>query len=156
MKSTHTTASRELEVGGEPIVEELTATFTDAVARLYRRLRAERGGDQMGESQRSVLKVLVGEGPRTLRELSEHEHVKPPSMNQTVNSLEEAGLLARTSDPSDGRKVIIAATAEGVTLIEETRRRRNEWLSLQLDSLSAEERRTLEAASKIIVRITNS
>ena len=157
MKSTRTSASPHfVETDVEPIAEELTVLFTDAVARLYRRLRAERGGDQMGESQRSVLKVLVSDGPRTLRELSEHEHVKPPSMNQTVNWLEEAGLLARSSDPSDGRKVIIAATAKGVTLIEETRRRRNEWLSLQLDALSAEERRTLEAASEIIVRMTNS
>ncbi|MHB1251697.1 MAG: MarR family winged helix-turn-helix transcriptional regulator [Acidimicrobiales bacterium] len=140
----------------ESDVEELTAIFTDAVARLYRRLRAERGGDPMGDSHRSVLKVLVGEGPRTLRELSDHEHVKPPSMNQTVNWLEEAGLLARTGDPSDGRKVIIAATAKGVALIEETRRRRNEWLNLQLEALTDEERRVLAAASTIIVRITDS
>jgi DNA-binding MarR family transcriptional regulator len=155
LKSARTTVSRDLESGSEPIVEELTATFTDAVARLYRRLRAERGGDQMGDSQRSVLKLLVSDGPRTLRELSDHEHVKPPSMNQTVNWLEESGLIARASDPGDGRKVIITATAKGVTLIEETRRRRNEWLSLQLETLSAEERRSLAAASKIIVRITN-
>ncbi len=137
-------------------IEELTASFTDAVARLYRRLRAERAGDPMGDSHRSVLRLLVSEGPHTLRELSEYEHVKPPSMNQTVNWLEEAGLLARTSDPSDGRKVIIAATAKGEAVIEESRRRRNQWLNLQLEALTSEERRILASASSIIVRLTDS
>ncbi len=156
MKSVEIPVSGDRDANRESIVEELTATFTDAVARLYRRLRAERGGDPMGDSHRSVLKLLVSEGPRTLRELSDHEHVKPPSMNQTVNWLEESGLLARTSDPSDGRKVIIAATARGVALIDETRRRRNQWLNLQLEALTNEERQTLAAASTIIVRITDS
>lgn len=157
-----TLTSIEVPVAGEGAsnretdVEELNATFIDAIARLYRRLRAQRGGDPMGDSHRSVLKLLVGEGPRTLRELSDHEHVKPPSMNQTVNWLEEAGLVDRTSDPSDGRKVIIAATPRGVALIEESRRRRNEWLNLQLEALTDEERRVLIAASTIIVRITDS
>jgi DNA-binding MarR family transcriptional regulator len=77
-------------------------------------------------------------------------------MNQTVNWLEQSGLLARTNDPNDGRKVILAATPKGVALIEETRRRHHEWLNLQLKALSLDERRTLEAASKIIVRITAS
>ncbi len=150
-----TSGAREKR-GAEPVVEELNATFTDAVARLYRRLRADRADDRISDSPRSVLKYLVNEGPRTLRELSDHEHVKPPSMNQTVNWLERSGLLARTSDPTDGRKVIIAASSKGVALIEETRRRHHEWLNLQLEALSLEERRTLEAASKIIVRITAS
>jgi len=157
MKSTDVQASGAREKrSGEPIVEELNATFTDAVARLYRRLRADRADDQFSASHRSVLKFLVNEGPRSLRELSDHEHVKPPSMNQTVNWLERSGLLARTNDPSDGRKVILAATSKGVTLIEETRRPHHEWLNLQLEALSLDERRTLEAASKIIVRITAS
>lgn len=157
MKSTEVGASSARERrSGEPIVEELNATFTDAVARLYRRLRANRADDQISDSHRSVLKLLVSDGPRTLRELSDHEHVKPPSMSQTVNWLEQSGLLARTNDPTDGRKVILVATPKGVALIEETRRRRHEWLNLRLEELSVDERRTLEAATKIIVRITDS
>ena len=140
----------------ESVVEELNAIFTDAVAHLYRRLRAERGDAEISDSQRSVLKLLVAEGPHTLRELSDHELVKPPSMNQTVNILEESGLLARTSDPNDGRKVILVATAKGESLIAETRRRRHEWLSQRLLELSVEERRLLAGASKIILRITDS
>jgi DNA-binding MarR family transcriptional regulator len=140
----------------ESVVEELNAIFTDAVAHLHRRLRAERGDDEISDSHRSVLRFLVGEGPRTLRELSDHERVKPPSMNQTVNILEESGLLARTSDPNDGRKVILVATAKGESLIAETRRGRHEWLNQRLLELSVEERRLLTGASKIILRITDS
>ena len=156
MKPTKLATSSPRGRGAEPIVEDLNATFTDAVARLYRRLRADRSDDQISDSHRSVLKYLVSDGPRTLRELSDHEHVKPPSMNQTVNWLEHSGLLARANDPADGRKVILAATPQGVALIEETRRRHHEWLNSKLEALSAEERRILEAASKIIVGITAS
>ena len=137
-------------------VDELNANFLDAIARLYRRLRAERSDDEISDSQRSVLKLLVSEGPRTLSELSDHEHMKPPSMSETVRALEQSGLVVRTSDPSDGRKVILVASAEGTALIVEARRRRHEWLNQRLVELSEEERRLLTRASQVIVRITDS
>jgi hypothetical protein len=76
----------EEQPSGDAIVDNLDADFLAVVSRLYRRLRAERAGDQISDSQLSVLALLVREGPRTLRELSDREHVTPPSMNQTVNA----------------------------------------------------------------------
>src|SRR5579863_6548418 len=102
--------------------DELDSDFSTAVTRLYRRLRAEKADDQIGDSHRTVLALLVKEGPHTLRELSDREHVTPPSMNQTVNALAEWGYVERRGDPDDGRKVILAATSAGAALIAETRR----------------------------------
>jgi DNA-binding MarR family transcriptional regulator len=99
---------------------------------------------------------LVKEGPHTLRELSDHEHVTPPSMNQTVNSLAQSGYVARKGDPEDGRKVILVATSQGAALIAETRHRRHAWLNAQLQKLSADERRILSAATGIIGKIADS
>lgn len=137
-------------------LEELNAVVTDAVARLYRRIRADKANEVISDSYRAVLKLLVSCGPHTLRELSDHERVTPPSMNQTINGLEQLGLLIRQRHPTDGRKVMLVATPAGATLIDETRRRRHQWFSAKLEELSDGERRTLEAASQIIARIATS
>jgi DNA-binding MarR family transcriptional regulator len=136
--------------------DELDSDFSAAITRLYRRLRAQKADDQIGDSHRTVLALLVKDGPRTLRELSDHEHVTPPSMNQTVNALAEWGYVARSGDPDDGRKVILAATPEGAALIAATRRRRYEWLNAQLESLSVSERKVLSDATGIITKIADS
>jgi DNA-binding MarR family transcriptional regulator len=146
----------EKQTAGEAIVENLDADFLAVVSRLYRRLRAEKASDQISDSQLSVLALLVREGPRTLRELSDREHVTPPSMNQTVNALEDARYVARKADPDDGRKVILVATAKGAALVAEARYRRHAWLTAQLQALSAGERRTLSAATGIIGKIADS
>jgi DNA-binding MarR family transcriptional regulator len=141
---------------GEAIVENLDADFLAVVSRLYRRLRAEKASDQISDSQLSVLALLVREGPRTLRELSDREHVTPPSMNQTVNALEDARYVTRRDDPDDGRKVILVATAKGTALVAETRHRRHAWLTARLQTLSVSERGTLSAATGIIDKIADS
>jgi DNA-binding MarR family transcriptional regulator len=146
----------ERQAAGHVVVENLDAEFTAVVSRLYRRLRAERPSDQISDSQLSVLAFLVREGPRTLRELSDREHVTPPSMNQTVNALAEARYVTRKDDPDDGRKVILVATAKGAALVAETRKRRHAWLTSQLHGLSAGERRILSAATGIIGKIADS
>ncbi len=137
-------------------VDELNANFIESIARLKRRLRAERAGDEFNDLHRSVLTLLVSEGPRTLSQLSDHEHVKPPSMSETVNVLEQSGLVERTSDPQDGSKVILVATPHGEHFVAQSRRRRHEWLNQRLHELTGEERRTLAAAAAIISRITDS
>jgi DNA-binding MarR family transcriptional regulator len=141
---------------GDVVVEKLDTDFPAVVSRLYRRLRAEKASDQISDSQLSVLALLVKGGPHTLRELSDHEHVTPPSMNQTVNALADAGYVARKDDPDDGRKVILVATARGSALIAETRHRRHAWLTAQLGGLSAGERKILSAATGIISKIADS
>jgi DNA-binding MarR family transcriptional regulator len=119
-------------------------------------MRTEKADDLISDSCRSVLVLLVKEGPRTLGELSDHERVKPPSMNQTVNVLEEFGFLQRRDDPTDGRKVILEATPSGRAFIEETRRRLHAWLQARLVELSGEERRILGEAALIIGRLADS
>lgn len=146
----------ERQAAGDALVENLDADFPAVVSRLYRRLRAEKASDQISDSQLSVLALLVREGPRTLRELSDREHVTPPSMNQTVNALADARYVARKDDPEDGRKVILVATAKGAALAAETRHRRHAWLTARLQGLSAGERQILSAATGIIGKIADS
>lgn len=127
-----------------------------AILRLSRRMRLERSSTDVTDSQLSVLFVLNKEGSQTLGSLSDHERVTPPSMNRTVNSLVEAGLVTRSSAPDDGRKVLIEATDAGLQVAQETKRRRQAWFARQLDGLSQGERSALDAAAPIFRKLADS
>ncbi len=135
---------------------ELTTDLRVAVARLSRRLRAEKADDELSDGQMSVLFFLVREGPHTLSALSEHERVTPPSMNRTVNGLVGSGYAQREGHPEDGRKVVLTATEAGRRLVEETRRRRDAWLYRRLEELSDSERDLIAAATLLLRAVADS
>jgi DNA-binding MarR family transcriptional regulator len=124
--------------------------FRMATFKLARRLRAERAVDTMSDGQFAVLVSLKVHGPHTLGELAARERVTAPSMNRTVNGLEESGYLARTPDETDRRKVTITLTDAGRDVVAETVRRRNAWLEEQLGALSDDERDVLARAGRIM------
>src|ERR687897_3751514 len=95
-----------------------------ATFRLARRLRTQRAVDSMSDGQFAVLAALWVHGSHTLGELAERERVSAPSMNRTVNCLQESGYVTRAADESDGRKVVISLTDEGRAVVDETARRR--------------------------------
>ena len=94
-------------------------------------------------------------GPHTLGELAERERVSAPSMNRTVNCLQESGYIVRGADERDGRKVVISLTPDGEAVVEETARRRDAWVEASLAQLTAHERQTLEAAAEIMQRMVD-
>lgn len=127
-----------------------------AIMRLSRRMRAERADEDVTDGQLSVLIVLFKEGPQTLGSLAEHERVTPPSMNRTVNALVEAGLVTRDSSPDDGRKVLLALSAPGAEIVNETKRRRVAWFARQLDTLTPAQRTALDVAAPILRELADS
>lgn len=124
--------------------------------RLARRMRIERVDGDVTDGQLSVLFVLHKFGPQSLGALSEFDRVSAPSMNRTVNRLEESGLVAREPAPDDGRKVLIALTPSGRAVVTETKRRRAAWFSRQLATLTPDERSALEAAAPLLSRLADS
>lgn len=140
----------------ETTPEDLAAESAElriATFRLARRLRAERAVDSMSDGQFAVLASLKVHGPHTLGELAERERVSAPSMNRTVNCLEESGYLTRTPDAADRRKVSIALTDAGLDVVVETVRRRNAWLEGALATLTPEQRALLGRAAEIMQEV---
>src|ERR1700712_2889008 len=121
-----------------------------AIARIYRRVRSETTDSRLGDTALAVLANVVKNGAQTPRDLSERERVTPPAMNQTVNTLQAAGLVSRASDPSDGRKVLVTATELGFALTAERRHAKQVWLASRLDELSARELEVLVEAARIL------
>ncbi|MEO7348385.1 MAG: MarR family transcriptional regulator [Terrimesophilobacter sp.] len=121
-----------------------------AIQRLARRIRSNAADDDIPESQRSVIFTLASHGRQTLRSLSEHERVTPPSMNRTVNALVASGLVTRVTDEEDARRIHLDLSQTGQAFVNETRRRRDVWFSEHLTLLTDEQRRILEQAVPIL------
>ncbi len=106
----------------------------------------------MSDGQFAVLVNVYLHGPHTLSALAERDGVTAPSMNRTVNCLEELGYVTRASDDEDRRKVRIAITEQGSAVVDDTVQRRDGWLQGVLDTLEPDDRATLHAAAQIILR----
>jgi len=136
-----------------PVFTSTASRLRMATFRLARRLRAQRAVDSMSDGQFAVLAALTIHGEHTLGQLADRERVTAPSMNRTVSLLEEAGYLTRTPHEDDRRKVTIALTDAGRTVVDETVRRRDAWLEEALEGLSPTERETLAAAAEIMRKV---
>lgn len=123
-----------------------------AALRLARRIRQQRSVQTMTDGQFAVLVNLHLHGPHTLSALAERDGITAPSMNRTVNCLEELGYVSRVTDSADRRRVSIAITDEGHRVVTETVERRDSWLARILAGLDDDDRRTLHAAAEIILR----
>ncbi len=109
-----------------------------AAIHLLRRLRARDPVSGIGPAQLSALSVLVFGGPRSLGELADAEQVKPPTMSRMVAGLERESLVRRRAT-EDRRRVRLEATARGIKILQEGRKRRVESLAQGLGSLDANE-----------------
>lgn len=107
--------------------------------RLARELRKET--EQLGVTSRQVtLLWLVRENPgMSLRELAAEERISAPALSGHVDRLEKAGLLERTRDTGDRRRVGLALTDAGHALLRRVRARRTTWLAERLRGLDEEE-----------------
>jgi len=72
----------------------------------------------------SALGSLDRRGPQRITAMAAAEGVSQPSMTQLIQRLEQRGLVARTSDPSDGRVALVSLTDSGRAALA-ARRQRN-------------------------------
>nr|WP_155369526.1 MarR family transcriptional regulator [Catellatospora vulcania] len=133
--------------------EELTERLRDAITRLNRRLRQERPVGDLTVTQLSALTSLRIGGALTPRELSEAERVQPPTMTKIVAKLEERGLISRTPHPTDGRQVLLSPSEQGLAVLEDYQRVRDEWLAGKLAGFTAQERDTVARAAALLERL---
>ncbi|MBO9038999.1 MarR family winged helix-turn-helix transcriptional regulator [Curtobacterium flaccumfaciens] len=124
-----------------------------AVNRLSRTLRAQKADSSVTDAQFSALARLHRDGAMTLADLSRQDGVTPPSMTKTIAVLVERDLVSKCGHGDDRRKVLLGATPAGAAFVEETRCRRDGWLTPRLAALTADERSTLADATEIMRRL---
>ena len=131
-------------------IAEQSTELRLATFRLSRRLRAEKTDEALSDGQIAVLGVLFRQGTQTLTQLAERERVSAPSMNRTVNCLEETGYLQRVADDVDRRKANITLTQAGRELVKATTSKRDAWLTVRLRELSKDDRAVLARAAELM------
>lgn len=96
---------------------ETAARLRVAVARLARQLRQNSPGG-LSPSQWSALVAVEDNESLRIGDLAGAEGVSPPTATRLVASLEEVGLLSRTTDPADRRIAYVALTGAGREKLE--------------------------------------
>lgn len=74
-------------------------------------------GSEMTLSQLIALHFISAKAPMTLISLSEALGTRPPATSAMVDRLARAGLVRRTPDPTDLRRVLLAVTTTSVQMI---------------------------------------
>ena len=138
-------SSEVLRVSGDLRIE---------IGRIARRLRQLYGSGEATFSEISVLARLDRQGHASPGALAAAESVRPQAMGATLGDLEQRGLIARSPDPSDGRRMFIALTDAGGQVLEDQGRAVTECLARALaDGLSPAEQRQLMATVPLLARI---
>jgi DNA-binding MarR family transcriptional regulator len=124
------------------------------LGQLVRRLRAEH---RFPISQATVLSRLDRDGPMTTSALAVAERLRPQSMAQTIGDMEADGLVTRTPDPADRRRVLIDLSDGGRAALAEDRARREGWLAQTIETeLTSEEQDLLIRAVALLRRLAQN
>ena len=132
----------------------LAAEVRAVFRKLKLRVREHGGHSDLTPSQTSVVLRLEMDGPATVSSLARAEGMRPQSMRAVVMTLEEAGLVSGASDPSDGRQTLMSLTPECLSLLQEGRAARQDWLTMRISQkLSVSEQEKLQAALALLTRL---
>jgi DNA-binding MarR family transcriptional regulator len=145
-------AKRKIKISPEAEAYRIGDLLHSAAIHLLRKVRAQDRSTGIGPAQLSALSVLVFGGPRSLKELAEAEQVRPPTMSRIVVGLERTRLVRRKAT-DDKRRMLLEATARGVKILQEGRRRRVAMLVHALQELSEDELRAAAAAAEFMRKL---
>ncbi|GAA4262063.1 MarR family winged helix-turn-helix transcriptional regulator [Dactylosporangium darangshiense] len=134
-------------------IESTAAALQIAVGRLVRRLRQTHVPGELTLGEASVLSRLDREGAMTPGELASADRVKPQAMGATVQALEQRDLVSRAPDPGDGRRVLMAITAEGRRLLTDRRSLKTQALTEAIGRLTEDERDAIAEAARLLDRL---
>jgi DNA-binding MarR family transcriptional regulator len=138
-----------------PTPEEVAAALRVAAGSLWRRLKqSPADGDEATLAEASTLGRLERNGPATSSDLARADRISPQSMGVTVAALEARGLIERSRDPLDGRRVVLAITEAGRQMVHDKRGARTAMIAAALrDGFTAAELGQLLAAAPLIQRL---
>ncbi|WP_338887921.1 MarR family winged helix-turn-helix transcriptional regulator [Rhodococcus sovatensis] len=119
--------------------------------------------DRVGVSVRDLdaLHTLDRHGPATAKVLGERVGLTSGSSTRMIDRMEQAGLVERVRDEQDRRRVLIAATSQGlqrvgeyyVELTSATRRDLSDFTTTELDTIRKFLRRSTASTSAELTRL---
>lgn len=125
------------------------------IVALARRLRQADRSDSQNWTALMVLGAIQRlQGTATPTQVATELGLQSSNLAQLLGELDRGGLLQRSPDPADKRKVRLALTQPGLATVREARGRRDRWLSDAMQGcLSAREQAQLLAAGALMQRV---
>jgi DNA-binding MarR family transcriptional regulator len=134
----------------------VAAELKVVVGRIARRVRQAHTAGELTLSEASVLARLDRQGPISPGALADEEGVRPQAMAATLAALAQHGLVDRTPDPVDGRRVVMSITAAGHTVLSDRRSATVRRIAHVLDAeFTPAERRKLLAVLPLLDRLAD-
>jgi DNA-binding MarR family transcriptional regulator len=141
-------------VGAVPDVGEVAGALRVAVGLVVRKMRQSTAGGELTMPESSALSRLERGGPATSSDLARLERISPQSMGVTVAALLDRGLIERSRDPEDGRRIVLSITEVGVRTVHDKRGARTEQIAAALrGGFSDEELGQLRTAAALLERL---
>jgi len=127
------------------------------VIHLGRRLRLERPAHDLTLLQLAVLAELNDTGPMTPGQLAAAQRVQPQSLTRVLATLTGRGLVGRQAHPGDGRRALLAITADGHQALRRDVDARDRWLAqVMAGRLTPTERELLRLAGELMDRLAGA
>ena len=131
----------------------------EAVPAVMRRIRRAMRADVSGQPGTTVPQLrgllFVRRHPGcSLSEMAEHQGMTLPACSGLVDRLVRSGLLERTVDPRERRRVQLRLTADGMERVAHADLRARAWLIDGLAELAPADLRALDGALALLERVT--
>jgi DNA-binding MarR family transcriptional regulator len=137
-----------------PDITDLAGKLRVSVGLVVRKLKQAPDQRELPLAESSALARLERGGPATASDLARLERISPQSMGVTVAALLERGLVERSRDPQDGRRIVLTITDVGRRTVRDRRGARTERIAAALrDGFSGEELAQLLAAASLLERL---
>jgi DNA-binding MarR family transcriptional regulator len=127
--------------------EALAARFT-GVAHMW---VADGPAERVERARRQLLAAVATHEPATLNQVAKSVGRGAPAVSRSVDSLVRAGLVERTQDPNNRRRLALRLTNAGRDRLS-SRTSGNSDLQLKLGRLAHSELRAVERAIEILER----
>ena len=121
-----------------------------AAIHLLRRAGEQDRAAPVSRARLSALSVVVFRGPLTLGELAAAEGVRSATMTGLVNGLLADGLVRKQPHSTDGRAVVVEATAAGRRVLESARAARIDLVASKLADLTESDLELLWRAGELL------
>lgn len=126
-----------------------------AMHRLLRSLRRSSSTGSVHPTQLIVLALLAQHGPMRVGALADRVPCSQPTATAAVAGLEEAGLVQREADPSDGRATHVVATTAGEETMRSFAHCEAEALAGKLSELPAGDLKLLLDATPVLTALAD-
>jgi DNA-binding MarR family transcriptional regulator len=135
-------------------VNEVAGALRVAVGLMLRKLRQAPIAGELTVAEASALSRLERGGAATSSDLARGDRISPQSMGVTVATLLDRGLIERSRDPLDGRRIVLSITDEGRRVVNDKRGARTDYIAAALrDGFSDADLRQLMDATVLLERL---